>query len=576
MKLCVHADCWNGQMPESAKASLDKGAGWLKIVNSPDVAYGWARAYPTKRIVYRKAEPGDLQNLSDWMSRWPDPRVCASVVERYNANTAIPNMYFEGINEPKIDTAELALWFGIHEAERSKILEAHGNTAVIGNFATGAIEPDMFEAFLISYLAAGGSTKSLIGLHEYGLATLPAGRDLYNMLGHRRLAQGRGKAFLWLITECGFDQINVGGQTVGGGWRDQGVSEDQYWEYMRDYAAELEKDPYVVAAFIFTYNGTSRWEKHELRNAPQFNKRFTEAIMARSYTRGLDISSYQNVTDPSRVKAAGFQFVFIRNADSIPWPDDKFAKHWLQFRGVLPRSQYQYLRYTFSGKAQAEFMLSRADKGDLGEMPPVVDVEQYAPDPKAYALALKEWVDTIEPVFRKKPIIYTRPDIWNQIRPYCQWAIGYPLWIARYPFASTVPAITQLQAGTYDPPELAPFGRFKFWQYSSIGYVDGIGYPVDLDVFDGDLRAFQEFIGVTIPAPVQPYTWQNWINDVFEAGTALAYPNDKIYDWLITRAGISITQTMRAQPYNGPGLSEINWSAKELAAFKAAGGKDNR
>ncbi len=190
---------------------------------------------------------------------------------------------------------------------------------------------------------------------------------------------------------------------------------------------------------------------------------------------------------------------------------------------------------------------------------------------------MTEWVQIVQEKSGKKPIIYTRPDIWAQIRPWCQWAVGYPLWVARYPFASTVPSITQLQTGTMDPPDIAPMGRFKFWQYSSIGYVDGIGYPVDLDVFDGDLQAFREFIGVSIPVPPVPvYTWQLWINDVFEAANALKYPNDKIYDWMITRAGISITQPMRAQPYNGPALTEINWSAQEIAAFKAAGGKDNR
>ncbi len=574
MKLCVHADCWNGQMADTAKASLDKGAGWLKIVNSPDIAYGWAQAYPTKRIVYRKAEPGDLANLSAWMRRWPDPIECASIVAAYNEAPALPNLYFEGINEPLIDSTETALWFGQHEAARAKIVEARGCAAVIGNFATGAITPDLFERFLVAYLAAGGSKKSLIGLHEYGLATLPPAQDLYNMLAHRRLVQGRGNAFLWLITETGLDRINVGGNSVGGGWREQGVSEDQYWDYMKSYAAELDKDPYVVAAFVFTYNGTSRWEKHELRNAPQFNKRMIQDTMARTYTRGIDISSYQTVSDVNRVKASGVQFVFIRNADEIRWPDAKFAAHWAMFRGVIPRGMYQYVRYNYSGKTQADFFLSRADKSDLGEMPPVIDVEQHAPNPAAYAAIIKQWIDTVEPVFGRRPIIYTREDIWAQVRPYSPWAVNYPCWVARYPYASTVPSLATLQTGALDPKDIYPMGRWKFWQYSSIGYTDGIGYPVDQDVFDGDLQAFQEFIGVTLPAPAPaPYTWQNWINDVYEAGTALQYPNDKIWDWMATRAGIVVTNAMRGQPYNGPALSEINWSAKESSAFKAAGGK---
>lgn len=573
MKLSLHADLWNGQVTENLKPTLDKGAGWAKFVNSPDVAYGWATAYPNKKFVYRKAEPSDLQNLSDWMKQWPDPIVCADVAARYNDIAPAKNLYVEGINEAKIDSYTLAMWFGRHEAARSRMLRAKGLTAVIGNFATGAILSEHFAEFVRVYKAEGGDPNALIGLHAYGkYPTL----DSYNMLAYRKLRAAAGNEFLWVLTEVGCDYINEGGQQVGGPWRGQGLTEEQYWDYLVKFNTELEKDPWLLAAFVFTYNGTSRWQDYELRNAPAFNQKLLEAQVARTYTRGIDISSYQTVSDPSRVKAAGFQYVFIRNADEIRWPDAKFAAHWAMFRGVLPRGMYQYVRYNFSGKTQADFFLARADKNDLGELPPVIDVEQYAPDPARYAAIITEWVQTVEPVFKKKPIIYTRPDIWNQIRPYCQWAVGYPLWIARYPLASTVPSLTQLQAGTMDPPDLAPFGRWKFWQYSSIGYVDGIGYPVDLDVFDGDLLALQEFMGVTLPAPVKPYTGQNWINDVFEAATALKYPNDKIVDWMITRAGITITPAFRTQPYSGPALTDINWSAQEIAAFKAAGGKDNR
>ncbi len=369
MKLSLHADLWNGQVTEQLKPLLDKGMGWAKLINSPDVVYGWALAYPTKRFVYRKAEPADLANLSDWMRRWPDPIECAEVVARHNDITPAPNLYVEGINEPRIDTPALASWLGRLEARRSQILKAKGLKAVVGNFATGSITPETFAQFLAAYSMAGGDPAALIGIHEYGLSTTPVLNDGYNMLSHRRLYDVAGKAFLWLITEIGCDYINVGGTQVGGGWRDQGISEEEYWAYLNSANTELEKDPYVVAAFVFTFNGTSRWQQYELRNAPAFNKLHLEAQVARTYTRGIDISYYQTVTSVERVKAAGFQYVFIRNADEIRWPDVKFAEHWAKFRGVLPRSQYQYVRYTQSGKTQADFFIARADKNDLGEMP---------------------------------------------------------------------------------------------------------------------------------------------------------------------------------------------------------------
>lgn len=571
MKLSLHADLWNGQVTENLKPTLDKGAGWAKFVNSPDVAYGWATSYPNKRFVYRKAEPSDLQNLSDWMKQWPDPIVCADVVARYNDIAPAKNLYVEGINEAKIDSYTLAMWFGRHEAARSRMLRAKGLTAVIGNFATGAILPEHFAEFVRTYKAEGGDPNALMGLHAYGKSP---NLDSYNMLAYRKLRAAAGNAFLWVLTEVGCDIISEG----GGSWREQGLSEDQYWDYLLKFNAELEKDPWLLAAFVFTYNGTSRWQNYELRNAPVFNKRLLEAQVARTYTRGIDVSSYQTkLTDFAAAKRAGIEFAFIRNTDGINTPDAQFARNWALARGNVLRGQYIYLRYNWSGKTQAEFMLSRADKNDYGELPMVVDVEQYAPSPAGYAAVVREAVQTLEAATKKKPIIYTGRYQWAEVAPYCAWAKDYPLWIAAYPYGySTVPSLTTLQAGNLDPANVAPFGRWKFWQYSSIGFVDGIGYPVDLDVFDGDLLALQEFAGMTIPTPVQPYTGQNWINDVFEAGVALKYPNDKIVDWLITRAGITITPTFRTQPYSGPALTEINWSAQEIAAFKAAGGKDNR
>lgn len=574
MKLAIHADAWNGAVHDMAKKTLDKGQGWLKIVNSPDVAYGWAQAYPNKRIVYRKAEPQDLVNLSDWMARWPEAAACAQVVADYNAIGALPNLFVEGINEPKVDTPELAQWFGAHEAARSRILRQRGLTAVIGNFATGAISPEHFEHFLDAYRLNQGDPHALIGNHEYGLASMSPGTDGYNMLSHRRLSTKAGKAFLWLITETGCDSINVNGQTVGGGWKDQGLTEEAYWAYMKSYAAELDKDPYVLAAFLFTYNGTERWQKHELKDAAAFNALLVEATTVRTYTRGIDISSWQPLPDWKRVGAAAVSFAFIRNADALTG-DSRFASNWAGARGVVLRGAYQYFRYTSSGKAQADYFLSRIDKNDLGELPPVVDVEQSAPDSAYYAAQLKVWVDTVEAAYGKKAIIYTRPDIWNRIKPFCPWADQNYLWIARYPYSGTVPSLGVLESGSLDPADLAPFGRWHLWQYSSIGYVDGIGYPVDLDVFDGDLLSLRRWAGLeTLPPPPVVYTWQDFINAAFKAGASLGYPSAKVWDWLFVRAGIdSAAVTKRKLAYDGPAIDSLNWSAQEIKAYRSAGGK---
>ena len=320
-----------------------------------------------------------------------------------------------------------------------------------------------------------------------------------------------------------------------------------------------------------------------MNDAQSFNTSLVGAIAAsatpapvgkRTYTRGIDVSSWNTVTSWASVANAGFKFAFIRNADAL-LGDTKFAANWAGSRGQVLRGAYQYFRCTVSGKAQADFFLARIDRNDLGELPAVCDLEQnpisLGVSAQSYATNLRTWVDTIETAYKRRPIIYTRPDIWNVVKPFCPWADQYPLWIARYPFTAE-PKLDTLQTGLYDPAALAPFGRWKFWQYTSSGTVLGASTPIDLDVFDGDENALRLFAGLTIAEPV--YTWQDFINAAWKASIALAYPDSKWWDWLFVRAGIdAVANASRKAAYNGPAIDALNWSAKEIAAYRAAGGK---
>jgi hypothetical protein len=53
----------------------------------------------------------------------------------------------------------------------------------------------------------------------------------------------------------------------------------------------------------------------------------------------------------------------------------------------------------------------------------------------------------------------------------------------------------------------------------------------------------------------------------------LGYSDADWWSWLFVRAGIADRALAnRTKAYDGPTLGEINWSAKEIAAYKAAGG----
>lgn len=284
MKLTIHDACWDASASEWSNRAIAAGVRWLKVIDDPARAFGVAQAAPACNVIYRKVTPEDISQLSD-LRRHPefsDARACAEMFVRLCDVRPASNIWVEGANEVKLADLGDAEWYGKVEALRSRILKDRGLRAVIGNFATGNPEPSLFAAFMDTYRAQGGDKSAIIGLHEYGTITLPAAQDKHNLLRHRLLRSAYTDGMRWAITECGLDQVQVGGQWVGGGWRapGAGISERDYWAFMRDFDSELERDADVVCACVFTYGDTARWRDYEMDAAQDFNGNLISAIVA--------------------------------------------------------------------------------------------------------------------------------------------------------------------------------------------------------------------------------------------------------------------------------------------------------
>jgi lysozyme len=185
-------------------------------------------------------------------------------------------------------------------------------------------------------------------------------------------------------------------------------------------------------------------------------------------TPGIDVSYYQGDISWPRVARAGIKFAFIRAADGTDIIDTKFEANWRGARAAkIPRGVYQYFRPNVSPIAQADVVIAMLRKHGMGELPPVIDVEDPLGLPLATVAAnAKLWVDRIRKELHVEPIVYTNPGMWG-FRGAPELATQ-TLWIAHY--TQTCPLI---------PP---PWTRWKLWQYSDNGRVDGISGPVDLDV----------------------------------------------------------------------------------------------
>ena len=194
-------------------------------------------------------------------------------------------------------------------------------------------------------------------------------------------------------------------------------------------------------------------------------------------TPGIDVSYHQGDITWPRVRRAGIKFAFIRVSDGTYVTDTKFPANWSGAqRAKIKRGAYQFFRPELSAIDQADVLIRHLRLYGMGELPPVIDIEDTGGLPLSTVVANAQvWIERVRTELKVEPIVYTNPGMW-QWRGAAELATQ-PLWLAHY--TTGCPTVPQ------------GWVRWRFWQYTDNGRIDGIDGPVDLNVFDGrpqDLR----------------------------------------------------------------------------------------
>jgi lysozyme len=213
--------------------------------------------------------------------------------------------------------------------------------------------------------------------------------------------------------------------------------------------------------------------------------------------KGIDVSSWNNVTDWQAIKAAGYSFTFIKSTEGNGYADTDTSK-WDGAGSVnILRSNYHFLRLTVSGRAQADWFLAHAKKGEL---PPVIDfedgenlmLEEYT-GRDAFEIA-RAFLTRVYEVWGQRCIFYTGQ--WylylcfNESPDYdARWLADYPLWIANY------------IGGAELEPQRPSWWPWTFYQWTSSGAVPGVVGRVDLNVYKGTLDELRTWAGVAVVSP---------------------------------------------------------------------------
>lgn len=168
----------------------------------------------------------------------------------------------------------------------------------------------------------------------------------------------------------------------------------------------------AVAAFYFTVFLLAKQKKIFI------NKWF---VNEENSTIGVDVSSYQADIDMNELKAQNIEFIYIKASEGSKTQDPRFAENWENAKNAgLLSGAYHFFSYDSEGITQAENFIDAVGSDLTGRLLPAVDVEYYGdkeqnpPEKEDVIRELRIYLERIEKEYGVKPLIYTRPDIYEK------------------------------------------------------------------------------------------------------------------------------------------------------------------
>lgn len=199
---------------------------------------------------------------------------------------------------------------------------------------------------------------------------------------------------------------------------------------------------------------------------------------------GIDFSHHQGKIDWNRMiseldkDSVTLQFVFLKATEGQSHLDKRYKENLKQARAhdLIPGA-YHYFLPSVDPVEQADWFIRNVDL-QSGDLPPVLDVEEYEAPLVLFQTNVLTWLKRVEQHYGVKPIIYTS---YKFKESYLGTALfnEYPYWIAHYYVK-----------------EVSYKGKWHFWQHTDKGELPGVNEYVDLNVFNGDT---DDLLKMTLP-----------------------------------------------------------------------------
>jgi lysozyme len=207
---------------------------------------------------------------------------------------------------------------------------------------------------------------------------------------------------------------------------------------------------------------------------------------------GVDVSRWQGDIDWQKLRRNGANFVYIKATDGGDHLDPMFSRNWraADLAG-LRRGAYHFFYWCRTAGEQADWFIRNVPKV-AGALPPVIDVEwngesrcRRRPSREKVLEKMQVFMDKLERHYGQRPVIYTAPDFYDDnLKGAFK---DYPFW---------------LRSVAAHPSKRYPGRDWVFWQYSGSGLSHGVDGRIDLNVFHGDQRDWQRWLGQVTTTPM--------------------------------------------------------------------------
>ncbi|HXC04982.1 MAG TPA: GH25 family lysozyme, partial [Bacteroidia bacterium] len=207
---------------------------------------------------------------------------------------------------------------------------------------------------------------------------------------------------------------------------------------------------------------------------------------------GVDVSHYDGTITWSQVKAMPKLFAWAKATEGTTIADAQYTANEINgtAAGVAMGAYHFAHPETNTAASEASYFLSVASTYIKPcYLPPALDLEDPPSGPAlttamtsaALTTWVQDWMTAVKTQTGITPVLYTS----GSIASYLGSSVNtYPLWIADPDGSSSAP-----------PANIGVWTNWAFKQYSWTGAVNGITGQVDLNVFNGDMTAFNTLIG---------------------------------------------------------------------------------